>query len=105
MTEQHCSYTAVLACINLHVFYIPAGGAVDYGYAPSKIYNYTFHAGSTCAYPDANITITDDMIGEDDETFQIVIIDAALPFNVKAGQPATIIINDNDSKYAKCIAI
>ena len=53
-----------------------------------------------CASPDANITINDDIIGEDDETFKIVIIDAALPFNVAAGHPATIIINDNDSKCA-----
>ena len=77
------------------------GKAIDFGYAPSKIYNYTFHAGSICAYPDANVSITDDMMREDEETFHIVIIDAALPFNVKPGHPATIIINDNDSKYNK----
>ena len=63
-----------------------------------KIYNYTFYAGSTCASPDANVTITDDMIREKNETFKIVIIDAALPFNVEARHPATIMINDNDSK-------
>ena len=66
---------------------------------PPKIYNYTFHAGSTCAYPDANITITDDDIpGEKEEKFEIGIIESALPFGVDADLPATIIISDNDSK-------
>ena len=64
-----------------------------------KIYNYTFHAGSTCASPDANITITDDMQVENEETFQIALIDAALPFGVQAGPSTTIIINDNDSEF------
>ena len=79
------------------MFY-PIGKTVDYGYASPKIYNYTFHAGSTCAYPDANITINDDIIVEQNEEFEITIINAALPFGVQAGQPSTIIINDNDSE-------
>ena len=85
------------------MFYL-TGRTVDYGYELPKIYNYTFHPGSTCAYPDANITITDDMTVEKEEAFQIALIDAALPFGVRAGQPAIIIINDNDSKfYIACI--
>ena len=76
------------------------GRTVDYGYASPKIYNYTFYAGSTCASPDANITITDDLIAEKEEAFKISIIEGTLPFGVEAGGPATVIINDNDSKYA-----
>ena len=77
------------------------GRSIDYGYATPKIYNYTFHAGSTCASPDANITITDDGESEQQETFEIIIIDAALPFGVVADADgtATIFINDNDSEY------
>ena len=77
-----------------------AGRTIDYGYASPKIYNYTFYAGSTCASPDANITITDDLIAEKEEAFKISIIEGTLPFGVEAGGPATVIINDNDSKYA-----
>ena len=76
------------------------GKTVDYGYASPKIFNYTFYAGSTCASPDANVTITDDEISEQDEAFKISIIEGTLPFGVRAKGPATIIINDNDSKYA-----
>lgn len=75
------------------------GRAVDYGYSPSKIYNYTFHAGSTCAYPDANITINNDNEFEDDETFQIRLMKFTIPFGIKDDGPAVITINDNDSKY------
>ena len=75
------------------------GKNVDFGYVPPKIYNYTFHAGSVCAHPDANITIADDEQLEKDEKFEISIIKLALPFGVKPGLPATIIINDNDSKF------
>ena len=76
------------------------GKTVDYGYALPKIYNYTFRPGSISAYPDANITISGDMI-QDNEAFQMVIIDAALPYNVKAGRPATILMNDKGIKYNK----
>lgn len=76
------------------------GRNIDFGYKSPKIYNYTFNAGSTCAYPDANVTITDDNLFEKEETFDISIIDAALPFGVEAGLPATIIIHDNDSKHS-----
>ena len=82
---------------NFIIFHI-TGKNTDYYYASPKIYNYTFHVGSISAYPDANITITDDLVGEDEEFFQIVIIDDALQFNVEAGRPATIFMN-NDSKY------
>ena len=80
------------------VFHI-TGRVIDYGNASFKIYSYKFHTGSISAYPDANITISDDMI-KDDEDFQMVIIDAALPFGVEVGHPATIFTNDNDD--SKC---
>lgn len=69
------------------------------------MYNYTFYAGSTCAYPDINVTITDDMILEPEEYFEISIIRLILPFGVEAGPPAKIFINDNDSKCDKVIII
>lgn len=84
--------------LNLGVCHF-TGRSVDYGYVSPKIYNYTFHAGAICAYPDANITITDDVNKEKDEMFEISIIPFTLPFGIKEGGPATIIINDNDSKY------
>ena len=84
--------------ITFIVFHI-TGRVIDYGNASFKIYSYKFHTGSISAYPDANITISDDMI-KDDEDFQMVIIDAALPFGVEAGHPATIFTNDNDD--SKC---
>ena len=74
------------------------GKAIDFGYAPSKIYNYTFHAGSICAYPDTNVSITDDRAEENEESFHIRIIPFTLPFGVKPGDPAVFLINDNDSK-------
>ena len=74
------------------------GGNVDYGYKPSKVYNYTFHAGVTCASPEINILINDDAESEKVEKFEIFIIEPLLPFGVVAGKPAEICINDNDSK-------
>ena len=81
-----------------HYFWHLIGRTVDFGYKSPKIYNYTFNVGSTCASPDANISITDDMKKEDEETFKISIIDYSLPFGVVSGGPATITINDNDSE-------
>ena len=62
------------------------------------------------------------MIGEYNESFQIVIMEDALQINVEAGYPATISMtdnngnvkggypaslsmNDNSSKCSKCVAI
>ena len=81
-----------------HYFGYLTGRTVDFGYKPPKIYNYTFNIGSTCASPDEDILITDDMVKEDEESFKISIIDYSLPFGVMSGGPATITINDNDSK-------
>ena len=83
--------------INFIIFHI-TGKTTDYYYVSPKIYNYTFYVGSISAYPDANITITDDLVGEDEEPFQIVIVDDTLQFYVEAGRPATVFITD-DSKY------
>ena len=83
----------------IHVFSISyIGKGVDYGSDTSKIYNYTFHAGSTCASPDSNITITDDMISEDEESFHIRIMPFTLPFGVITSGPALFLIRYNDSK-------
>ena len=47
--------------------------------------------------------IPDDMI-EDNETYQIIMINTALPFNVKAGHPVILFTKDNDS-LCKCSKI
>ena len=99
---------AVISCIYENKFWCVchfAGRMVDYGYATPKIYNYTFYAGSTCASPDADIKITDDMISEKEESFEICIVPFTLPFGVKSGGPATIIIRDNDSKYLQSMPL
>ena len=84
----------------MNKFALFTGETVDYGYAPSKIYNYTFHAGSTCASPDASIKITDDMVAKEGvESFYIRIMPYTLPFGVIPYGQATILINDNDSKF------
>ena len=95
-----CMALYIITCaLSLYAFYISyIGKEVDYGYDPSNIYNYTFHAGSICASPDIDIAINDDMISEDEESFHIRIIPNTLPFGVISGGPALILINDNDSK-------
>lgn len=77
-----------------------SGGGVDYGYVPSKIYNFTFPAGATCASPNVSIPITDDEISEYDETFHIAIMEISLPYGIKLGDVgrAIVRIEDNDSK-------
>ena len=80
-------------------FYL-LGRGIDYGYTTPQVYTFTFPAGTTCASSDISIPITDDMISENDETFNIVIIEISLPFGVKLGSvnKATVRILDNDSK-------
>ena len=65
-------------------------------YTSPKIYKYIFDAGLISTYPDVNITISDELVGEfENETFQIVITDYLLPNYVKAGQPAIIFTNNS----------
>lgn len=85
----------------MHIQIYFTGRNVDFGYAPSKIYNYTFYAGDSEALPDANISIVDDLHFEDKENFYISIINVSLPYGYQRGEngTATICIIDNDSKY------
>ena len=64
------------------------------------MYTFTFPAGVTCASSDTSIPITDDVISENDEIFNINIVKISLPFGVKLGDvnKATVRILDNDSK-------
>ena len=86
-----------MCMVNCNAFH-STGRVPDSFYTSSKIYIYTFDAGLISTYPDVNITITDDVIGEFNETFQIVITDYSLPFYVKAGLPAIIFTNNSHSK-------
>ena len=97
------NFASVLSVINCYVYgnsnaFHSTGRVPDSSYASSKIYSYIFDAGVISTYPDVNITITDDVIGEFNKTFQIVITNYSLPFYVKAGLPATIFTNNSDSK-------
>lgn len=65
--------------------------------ASPKIYNYTFPAGSVSANLAASITITDEMMRNNETTFQLIVIDALLPFYVEAVYPATLYTSGNDS--------
>ena len=69
----------------------------------SKVYIYTFHAGSTCASPHDTILIIDDQIKEPNEQFDICFVDHSMPFGVNPGPPSVISINDNDSKCLELI--
>lgn len=83
--------------VNILVF----SGGVDYGYVPpSKMYNFTFPAGATCASSDSSIPIIDDTISENDEMFSIALMETYLPYGIKLSGTAraTIFIEDNDSK-------
>ena len=61
--------------------------------------NITFPIGVTCAPFD--IPIMDDMLSEDNETFNIVIMEESLPFGIILDDPdnTTVTIVDNDCKY------
>ena len=76
-------------------------GGVDYAHDPTKIYNFTFPVGATCASPDASVLIIDDAISENDEAFSIAINEMYLPYGIKLGSTkrATVLIEDNDSKW------
>ena len=45
----------------------------------------------------ASITITDEMMRNNDTTFQLIVIDALLPFYVEVVYPATLYTSGNDS--------
>jgi len=63
------------------------------------VYNVTFPTGATCASFD--IPISDDSDPEDNETFDITIMELSLPYGVERGgtDKATVTIVDNDSKW------
>lgn len=73
-------------------------GSMDYNSGP---YNITFHAGETTAALD--ISITDDNLLENDETFAVIIDPTLLPVDVTVFIAdnygyATVTIVDDDSK-------
>jgi len=73
------------------------GGGVDYNSEP---YNVTFLAGMTHA--SFNVAIINDIVSEDNETFDLIIELSSLPSNVTAINPeqATVtIVDDDDGKY------
>ena len=66
-----------------------------------KIFNYTFLANETHAYPDGNISVIDDLYSETNEIFWIRVINVSLPFGVTTvndSGTASIIILDNESE-------
>lgn len=66
------------------------------------MYEYTFDAGETCAFPTIPIPINNDKVPEYDERFRIRILDISLPFGVaKSRDSATITIKDDDGKLPK----
>ena len=69
------------------------GGKVDYHSGP---YSVTFSVGQTRFL--LNVTIENDSILENNETFILSINSSALPENVNVGNPAqaTVIIKDDD---------
>ena len=73
------------------------GGGIDYGYT-HVIYNVMFSLGAICA--SFNISINDDTMSENNETFEIVIMERSLPYGVVLGDlyRAAVTIVDNDSK-------
>ena len=101
-SQTQSQYVCIYVCTyNLYIHIYFAGRNVDFGYAPSKIYNYTFYAGDSEASPDANVSIVDDLHFEEKENFVISIIDVSLPYGYEMNEnaTATICIIDNDSKY------
>ena len=66
------------------------------------LYNVTFPANVTTRT--FSIPICDDMVLEDDESFNISIVSTSSPDNVTSGgldQATVIIIDDNDCEYLK----
>ena len=63
------------------------------------IHNVTFTTGATCAV--FNIPIHDDMLSENDEMFNVAIMERSLPYGIELGgyHRAVVTIVDNDSKY------
>lgn len=74
------------------------GGGVDYD-SMQMICNVTFTTGATCAV--FNISIHDDMLSENDEMFNVTVMERSLPYGIELGgyHRAVVTIVDNDSKY------
>ena len=72
-----------------------AGRGVDYTSGP---YAVTFPAGVTMVAFD--VPVTDDMIVEDNEDFNLIIVPGSLPADVTCGTPnrASVTIVDNDGQ-------
>ena len=78
------------------------GRGKDYDYKPPpRFYEYTFSAGDTCATPDRPIPIVDDKDSDENERFEIHVVDDSIPYGVKirGRDYVTVTIKDNDSKY------
>ena len=80
------------------LLYNVTGGGVDYNSGP---YNVTFPAGVTRA--SFNITINNDDVLEDGETFNLIIAEDSLPENVTLGTPYLTVVTiyniGGSSKY------
>ena len=87
---------------NVNVCYL-IGRGIDYDYQPPQtpmFYEYTFSAGDTCATPDRPIPIVDDKESDENERFEIRIVDDSVPYGVRirGRDYVTVTIKDNDSK-------
>ena len=67
--------------------------------------NITFPIGVTCA--PFNISLIDDVLSEDNETFNISILEESLPFGVILDDPdkTTVTIVENDCKYIRSYVV
>ena len=89
---QLVSYSTSLCC---NIDHNLSGGGTDYTSGP---YTVTIPAGQTRVPFD--IPITDDMILEGSEDFELIIVPGSLPDDVTRGNPnrATVNIVDNDGQ-------
>ena len=73
-------------------------GGDDYGENDTTQYIVTFPVGTSCS--SFNISIRDDLESEDDESFNITIVDMSLPYGTELGDNFTtdVVIVDNDSE-------
>lgn len=79
------------------------GKGIDYDYKQPqtpKVYEYTFSAGDTCATPDRPIPIVDDKESDENERFEIHIVDDSIPYGtqISGRDYVSVTIRDNDSK-------
>ena len=75
-------------------------GGIDYGSVQSTTYMVSFPAGVTCG--SFNVSINDDTQLENDERFEIRIIDYLLPYGVETTDnisSTTVVIEDNECKW------